>query len=241
MLPSIPVMIRRGPCRPAFTLIELLVVIAIIAILAAIIIPAVFDALKQARNVRDLEQVRGVGNAMTMYEKKYSYFPALVNMADSSTVKSISAARVGGKECLALKLLLKCGYVDDPRIFFSPRGPTPDDATLAAMQVELDPVKDPAFASTYAYDPGHNTNHGSTPFFGTPLSTLNRDPGLNAHVLTCDQTAKEMEPPPGGVWTFANRLPTGSATQLDNLYNDDSATFGWRDSNLYETAGTIGP
>ncbi|HTL52951.1 MAG TPA: prepilin-type N-terminal cleavage/methylation domain-containing protein, partial [Planctomycetota bacterium] len=226
---------------PGFTLIELLVVIAIIAILAAIIIPAVFYVQFLARETKDLEHIRGMGNAFSLYQQKYSHFPAMVNMADGSKVKSIADARVSGKECLALKLLMKADFVTDARIFFSPRDAGPDETTLALMQADLDPAKDPAFATTYGYDPGHNTNHGATPFFGSTKSCLDRNPGIPAHLLTCDQTAKVIDPPASGTWTYPNRLPTGSTTQPDDIYKDDSGTFGWHDACLYETVGTLGP
>ena len=89
--PFLPVSLRghkfstcgiRRPPRPAFTLVELLVVIGIIAMLAAIITPAVMRAQASARNAAIKAEIDMLHMAIMNYKNEYGSFPPC---ADTTT------------------------------------------------------------------------------------------------------------------------------------------------------------
>jgi general secretion pathway protein G len=58
-----------------FTLIELLIVVAIIGLVAAIAIPNLINAINRARQKRTMADMRGIAEAVEMYQTDVLLFP----------------------------------------------------------------------------------------------------------------------------------------------------------------------
>ena len=68
--------------KQPFTLIEMLVVIAIMAILAAMLLPALSKAREAAQSTACINNLKQVGLSIQMYEMDSKRFPALTQSDD---------------------------------------------------------------------------------------------------------------------------------------------------------------
>jgi prepilin-type N-terminal cleavage/methylation domain-containing protein len=73
------------PLLHSFTLIELLVVVAIIAVLIAILLPAMAQVRGNARVVQCKSQLRQLGVSLAMYQTDHTFLPTYFGAMDMAT------------------------------------------------------------------------------------------------------------------------------------------------------------
>jgi len=74
----------RSSTNRAFTLVELLVVMAVIAILAALLLPALSKAKNQAQSTACKNHLKQIGIGLKMYASDYGWYPPLAEKGNAA-------------------------------------------------------------------------------------------------------------------------------------------------------------
>jgi prepilin-type N-terminal cleavage/methylation domain-containing protein len=193
MIESFGLRTRRK--KGAFTLIELLVVIAIIAILAALLLPALAKAKERALRVNCASNQKQIGVGLFMYLGDGDRLPTGkfdINNPGNPTQYTYEIGRLSGPTSLSeglygIGLLWTNNLVQDARIFYCPSGKS--GGSVSPWTYDHYSV-----TATWPWgsNPIENSLHTGYHYFPQSIALQNIGPGISVSSVTPDPSSSKF-------------------------------------------------
>jgi len=200
--------------RSAFTIIELLVVIAIIAILAAMIMPALSLARTAAQKAKARVEIAELVTAITKYDSDYGRFPV---SAEDRVMAGTNDFTCGGAgyDASGLNQLWSMGITNNAEVIAILMDAT--NYPAGGLTPNQNHVKNPQRTIYLGIKAAADTN---SPGLGP--DGVYRDPWNNPYIITLDLSYDEQCQDSNYCHQAVSQIESGKPAGLGGLYNPGS-------------------